>query len=670
MGMMGGGYWRHMFSNTENTGSQVTWALVRRVMGYARPYTTRILLMLVAIVFSTGLGLLSPLIIRDLIDNTLPAGDQSRLNMLAGALLIIPLVSAVLTIFQRWLNATIGEGVIYDLRVALYNHLQRMSLRFFTNTRTGELMSRLNNDVVNAQSAISNTIIEIITNLLTVTATLVVMLTLEWRLTVIGLLVLPAFILMARRVGNRLRALVREAMEVNADMNARMNETLNVSGALLVKLFGRGKDEMGEFNRDAAQVRDIGIKRAFVGMQLFAFIGQIGAIGTAIVFWIGGYLVINGDLTIGTIVAFGTYLAQLYGPLQALTTAPVTFVTSVVSFERVFEVIDLPHDIVEREDAVELVGAKGALSFHNVTFDYNAIEGGLLSDVERIGEAAAHTKSGKRKRSETNGTKAQANGASTPAAEGDVSPANGVRHQAREQALTGVSFAIQPGELVALVGPSGAGKTTITYMIPRLYDPSDGYISLDGHDLRDVTLDSLAHNIGMVTQETYMFNDTIRHNLLYAKPDASESDLHAAAQAANIHDFIMGLEDGYDTVVGERGYRLSGGEKQRIAIARVILKDPRILVLDEATSHLDSESEALIQDALSKVMENRTSIVIAHRLSTIRAADMILVMNRGEIVERGTHDELLAQQGLYAELHDTQFGGSHTGADAATLATS
>lgn len=657
MGMMGGGgMYRYIFSSDSDLKGQnkVTWGLVKRVMQYAKPYNVQIGFMLLLILITTGLSLISPLIIRDLIDNTLPNKNLPRLNVMAAVLLVIPLVSALLMIVQRWLNASVGEGVIYDLRVALYSHFQRMSLRFFTNTRTGEIMSRLNNDVVNAQTAISSTIVDMVTNIIRVVATLAVMLTLEWRLTLIGLLVLPAFLVMARRIGDRLRGIVREAMERNAEMNARMNETLNVSGALLVKLFGHINDETEGFRKDAAGVRDIGIKRAVTGVQLFAFIGQIGAIGMAVVFWVGGYFAIEEQITIGTIVAFSTYLTQLYGPLQALTTAQVSFVTSIVSFERVFEVIDLPHDIEEKPDAIALDNVRGEIVMNQVSFDYDSIEGGLLSDVERVGEAAEHTKSGR-----VNGNKSAENAAES---NDDDAPR---KHQARAQALTDIDVTIGAGELVALVGPSGAGKTTFTYLIPRLYDPTQGNILLDGHDLRDLQLDGLAHHIGMVTQETYLFHDTIRNNILYARPDATDADITAAAKAANIHDFIMGLPNGYDTVAGERGYRLSGGEKQRIAIARVILKDPRILVLDEATSHLDSESEALIQDALSHVMQGRTSIVIAHRLSTIRSADKILVMDRGQIVEQGTHDELLKVGGLYAELHDTQFGTA-TGADIPT----
>ena len=636
MGMrLGAG--RHSFMRGVGSDSEkprVTRALLRRVLAYAGPYRTGIIGMLLLILATTVLGLITPLIFRDLIDNTLPNGDVSRLNLLAVGLVLIPVVSGGLRVIQRRLNSSIGEGVIYDLRVSLYDHLQKMSLRFFTNTKTGELMSRLNNDVVDAQRAISNTIVEIITNLITVVATLAVMLALEWRLTIIGVAVLPLFIVMARRISGVLREIAREQMVYNAQMNAMMNETLNVSGALLVKLFGRRRQEVDRFDDRAGRVRNVGIRRAVIGAQFFVLMGLVGAIGTALVYWVGGHLVLSGTFTIGTIVAFGAYLTQLYGPLQALTNAPVEFATSVVSFERVFEVIDLPLEIDEKPDAIELRDVRGQLTFDAVIFRYAVNEEHLLSDVRRYnadsidavlsGEAPHHT--------------------------------NGVPiTQARELALEDIGFQIEPGQLVALVGPSGAGKTTMTYLIPRLYDPSQGRVLIDGVDLRDVTLESLAAQIGMVTQETYLFHDTVRTNLLYARLDASDDDIVAACRAANIHDFIMGLPDTYDTIVGERGYRLSGGEKQRLALARVILKDPRILVLDEATSSLDSHSEALIQDALKTVMAGRTSIVIAHRLSTILAADLILVMDRGRIVERGTHQQLLANGGLYAGLYETQF---------------
>jgi ATP-binding cassette, subfamily B, bacterial len=466
--------------------------------------------------------------------------------------------------------------------------------------------------------------------------------------------VLPLFIVLARRQGQRLRGIRRSSMEYNGQMNAMMNETLNISGALLVKLFGRGTDETHRFRDRAGKVRDAGILQAVWGSQFFVVIGLVSVIGTALVYWVGGHLVLDGVFTIGTIVAFGSYLGQLYGPLQSLTNAPADFATSMVSFERVFEVIDLPLEIADKPDALVLKNVRGDLVFEHVTFKYEVREENLLSDVNRPGrmDRVERALSGGDVMMSMGGSGevlSRPNGA--PKMQMMVSAPS----QAREQALEDISFSIQPGQLVALVGPSGAGKTTMTYLIPRLYDPTSGRILLDGHDLRDVRLDSLASQIGMVTQETHLFHDTLRTNLLYAKADATQGEIEAACKAANIHDFITGLPDGYETVAGERGYRLSGGEKQRIAIARVILKDPRILVLDEATSHLDSQSEALIQDALKTVMAGRTSIVIAHRLSTILAADLILVIDRGRIVEQGTHAQLLEQSGLYADLYETQF---------------
>jgi ATP-binding cassette subfamily B protein len=521
----------------------------------------------------------------------------------------------------------------------LYSHLQRMSLRFFTETRTGELMSRLNNDVIGAQRAISNTLVTIISNIVSLVATLAIMIALEWRLTLIGLAILPLFFFPARRVGKVLRNLRRKSLEYNAEMNANMNETLNISGALLVKLFGKEEHELNRFRKHAGEVRDIGVRSAVVGHWFFMLLSVVSAVGSAVVFWIGGHLVLRGEFTIGTIVAFGTYLTQLYSPLMALTNAQVQFAESMVSFERVFEVLDIPIEIQEIERPIIPAAIEGRVQFEGVSFAYRESEENMgLQEVTRLSWRAnqeAFLKRGGEKRT-------------------DDHPINDKQDEIR-WALDDVSFSIAPGELVALVGPSGAGKTTVTYLLPRLYDPTAGKILIDGKDIKEFSLRSLADNIGMVTQETYLYYDTIWANLLYANPEASDQEIVSAAEIANIHQFIQDLPDGYDTVVGERGYRLSGGERQRIAIARVVLRDPRILVLDEATSSLDSLSEDLIQEAMKLVMKDRTSLVIAHRLSTILAADKILVLDQGKLVQQGTHQELMDQGGVYRTLYETQY---------------
>ncbi len=640
----GGGHFA-VFVRGSDEHPKVTWLLLRRVLAYARPYRWRIVAMLLLILATTALGLSTPLIMRDLIDNTLPRADYGRLLTLALLLLFLLALNGGLSVVQRRLNSVVGEGVIYDLRVALYSHLQAMSLRFYTNTKSGELMSRLNNDVVGAQNAISNTIVNIVTSVVQTAALLLVMLSMEWRLTIAAVIIMPLFALAARRMGGQLRQITRAQMEANAQMNGMMSETLNVGGALLVKLFGRGPTEVHRFEDRAAEVRDLGVSRAVRSTIFFVLVGLVAAVGMALVYGLGGLFVIQGAFTVGTIVAFGSYLGTLYGSLQGLASAPVEFATSMVSFERVFEVIDLPVEIRDQPNAVVLGTARGELTFEDVTFKYETRTDQLLTEVKRPGQTTANVMSA---------MPLERGGPAEPA---PVLPDSngGGPSQARINALEHVSFTVKPGQLVALVGPSGAGKTTLTYLIPRLYDPTSGRILIDGHDLQTVTQNSLTNQIGMVTQETHLFHDTIRTNLLYARLDATPAEVEAAARAANIHDFILGLPRGYDTVVGERGYRLSGGERQRLALARVILKDPRLLVLDEATSHLDSESEALIQDALKRVMVKRTSIVIAHRLSTILAADQILVFDRGQIAERGTHAELLALDGLYARLYETQF---------------
>ena len=669
-----GGYGYLMRHGDDNPRPQVSGALLRRVLGYARPYWWRMALLLAIILATIGLGLLTPLVLRDLIDRTLPAGDVRRLNLLAAVLIAIPAVNALLRVWQRALDAAIGAGIIFDLRSALYAHLQRMSLRFFTTNKSGELVSRLNNDVTGAQNAVTNTLVDVTTNVISVAATLAVMLALEWRLTLLGMAVLPAFLLLGKRFSKALREASRKLMEHNARLGAIMNETLNISGMLLVKLFGRRREEQRRFGEQAAAVRDGSVRQAVVASRFFIFMGVATAVGTAAIYLVGGHLVIRDALTIGTVVAFSSYLSQLYGPLRSLSNVPVMVAQSLVSFERVFEVLDLPVDIEEAADAEPLTDAVGHLEFRAVGFRYEQNRRLLLSEAKRAARAEDMAFSGRRFGSaEGAAVPPSGNGAGprggsrrgdagpppTMTADSLAAPAVGTErpaepalHQAREWALDEVSFSATPGQTVALVGPSGSGKTTLTYLVPRLYDPVKGQILLDGRDLRSLTVESLARQVGMVTQEPYLFHDSVRANLRYAAPGAGDERIEEACRAANIHDFISALPAGYDTVVGERGYRLSGGEKQRLAIARVILKDPRVLILDEATSHLDTHAEALIQEALARVVAGRTAIIVAHRLSTIIAADLILVFDRGRIVERGTHARLLAAGGLYHRLYE------------------
>ena len=589
-----------------------------RIMRFAAPYRRMLAVFLGVIVVDALIGVWNPLIYREIIDGGIARHDSHLIVMLALLLAGLALADALLSLAQRYISSRVGEGLIYDMREKVFGHVQEMPLAFFSRTQTGALISRLNNDVLGAQQAFTDTLSSIVSNLITVVLTVAVMAFLSWQITVVALLLLPAFVFPARRIGRKLQLLTREAYNLNAQMNNTMTERFNVSGALLVKLFGRPDIEHEQFAGRAARVRDIGVQTAMYGRVFFLSLILTSSLATALVYGWGGVLAVNGRFKVGTVVALAALLTRLYGPLTALSNVNVDVMTALVSFDRVFEVLDLPPLIAEQPDAVAIARGRVAVEFDHVDFSYPTAEEVSLASLESVAVL-------------------------------DQTPSS--------QVLYDVSFRAEPGQLVALVGPSGAGKTTISYLVSRLYDARSGAVRLNGVDVRDVTFASLRESIGVVTQDAHLFHETIRANLLYAKPDATAEELLEAVSGAQILPFIESLPDGLDTVVGDRGYRLSGGEKQRIALARLLLKAPDVVVLDEATAHLDSESEAAVQRALQTALEGRTSIVIAHRLSTVRGADQILVVADGRIVERGRHDELLAAGRVYADLYHTQFEG-------------
>jgi len=613
---------------------------IRRIASYARPYRVHLAVFLLATAVDAVLTVVNPLLLRDIIDHGILDRNEQLVILLACAVAAVAIFDAVLGFVIRWFSARIGEGLIYDLRTQVFDHVQRQPIAFFTRAQTGSLVSRLDGDVVGAQQAITSTLSGVLSNLLSLVVILIALFYLSWQVSVIALVLIPLFILPARLVGRRMQRLTRESMQLNAEMGSTMTERFNVAGAMLVKLFGRPREESGAFASRAAKVRDIGVVTAMYGQVFFVALTLLASVVTAVVYGLGGTLVIHGTFQIGTLVALTTLLARVYGPITSLSSVQVNVMTALVSFDRVFEVLDLKPLIAEKPDAATLprgtstprgvsagTGGSGPdalapeIEFDDVSFRYPSASEVSLASLESI---------------------------ALPAPERS-DPGAGVLHE--------VSFRAPPGKLTALVGPSGAGKTTITALAARLYDPNEGAVRIGGYDVRDVTQESLHDVVGVVTQDAHLFHDTIRANLTYARPEATELELIQACEAAQIWDLISGLPDGLDTVVGDRGYRLSGGEKQRVAVARLLLKAPSVVVLDEATAHLDSESEVAVQRALKTALAGRTSLVIAHRLSTIREADQILVVDAGRITERGTHEELLAAGGLYADLYHTQFAG-------------
>lgn len=603
-----------------------TW---KRIVSFAAPYRGLLGWFLLVIVLAAAATAANPLIFKKIIDDGIgtdppETGDKALVVWLALLVAGLALFIAVLSLFNRWFSARIGEGLIYDMRAKVYAHVLAMPIAFYTRTQTGALISRLNNDILGAQQAFTGTLSGVVSNVIGVTLTLIAMLYLSWQITLLSLVLLPLFIIPARIVGAKLQTLTRESYGLNAEMNTVMTERFNVSGALLVKLFGSVGREDADFRDKAGRVRDIGITQAMYGRVFFVALTTVAAMATALVYGVGGTLAADGELEVGTVVALAAYLTQLYGPLTALANVRVDVMTALVSFERVFEVLDLTPMVADRPGAGRLPSGAAAVEFDAVDFSYPAASEVSLATLESV------------------------------AVLDETVPA---------QVLHGVSFRAEPGQLVALVGPSGAGKTTISQLVTRMYDVRAGAVRVGEHDVRDLTLDSLRDGIGVVTQDAHMFHDTIRANLRYAAPEATDTQLWDALNDAQIGGLVRLLPQGLDTVVGDRGYRLSGGEKQRLAIARLLLKAPGVVVLDEATAHLDSESEHAVQEALSRALQGRTSLVIAHRLSTVRDADQILVLEDGRVLERGKHAELLATGGLYAELYRTQFAAQEDSVD-------
>jgi len=614
MGM--GPAFRAMRTDRSAGNQRVAKGTVRRVLSYARNMRGVIAVFLVFTVFDAGLVVVSPLLVKKIVDDGILKGDAGLVTELALLMALVALVDAAFSVVIGYLSSRIGEGLIFDLRTRVFGHVQRQSLAFFTRTQTGALVSRLNNDVIGAQRAFTSTLSGTVSNAISVVVVGIAMLALSWQVTLLCLLMFPILLLSSRWVGNRLAGLTRDQMDGNADLGNAMTERFNVGGAMLLKLFGRRADEDATFATKAAVVRDLGVRIALIQRLFVAAMLIVPALATALVYGVGGRLVIDGTLTVGTLLALATLLVRLLGPLQGLSNVRIDVMTALVSFERVFEVLDLPSLIKERQDAIALPPAASSLEFDRVAFGYPSADDVSLASLEVVARTESR----------------------------DSGPV-----------LHDVSFHAAPGEMIALVGPSGAGKTTVTNLVARLYDVQGGSVRVGGHDVRDVTLQSLEDAVGYVTQDAHMFHDTIRANLLYARPGADDRAVWSALEAAQIATLVRALPDGLETVVGDRGYRLSGGERQRLAIARLLLKAPGIVVLDEATAHLDSESEAAVQRALDAALEGRTSLVIAHRLSTVRDADRILVLDAGRIVQQGTHRELLAAGGLYADLYRTQF---------------